>query len=62
MLLNKNAFLRANVSEIIQMEALQSRVQKFSQFNEDYKIEMQELQENEARMAAAQQLEVRDFY
>ena len=36
MLLNKNAFLRASINELIEMEALKPRVQKFRSDNEAY--------------------------
>jgi len=36
MLLNKNAFLRASVADIICLEGLRSRIEKFTKFNEDY--------------------------
>ena len=42
MLLNKNAFLRASISELISMEPLQSRVEKFTRFNEDYLVQMED--------------------
>ena len=44
MLLNKNAFLRASISELISLEPLQIRVEKFTRFNEDYLVQMEELE------------------
>ena len=41
MLLNKNAFLRASVSELIAMQGLQERVEKFTKFNEEYLAQME---------------------
>ena len=35
-LLNKNAFLRASVTEIIEMPELADRVERFQKVNEDY--------------------------
>ena len=35
-LLNKNAFLRASVTEIIEMAELADRVERFQKYNEDY--------------------------
>ena len=55
MLLNKNAFLRASVSELIAMQGLQERVEKFKKFNEEYLAQMEgqrrkEEQEQEEHM------------
>jgi len=36
MLLEKNAFLRANVSEILELDQLKTRVEKFRQINDEY--------------------------
>ena len=36
MLLHKNANLRASIQEIVELPALQSRIQKFTQMNQDY--------------------------
>ena len=36
MLLDKNAFLRASVSEVLEMDALRDRVEQFEQVNRDY--------------------------
>ena len=42
MLLNKNAMLRASIAEVIELEQLQSRIQKFTRLNEEYLIQVNE--------------------
>ena len=36
MLLNKNAFLRGSVSELLAMDALQPTIEKYNRINQDY--------------------------
>ena len=48
MLLNKNAFLRASVSELIALEGLQDRVEKFMKFNDEYLALMEDQRQQES--------------
>ena len=48
MLLNKNAFLRASVSELIALEGLQDRVEKFMKFNDEYLALMEDQRQLES--------------
>ena len=47
MLLNKSAILRASVPEILALENLQPRVEKFTKINEEYLTAVEERMENE---------------
>ena len=48
MLLNKNAFLRASVSELIALDALQDRVEKFDKINDEYLTLMEDQKQLES--------------
>ena len=48
MLLNKNAFLRASISELLELEALQTRIDKFRAVNDTYLAQMAPLSETQA--------------
>ena len=48
MLLNKNAFLRASVAELIALEGLQDRVEKFMKVNDEYLAHMEDQKQLES--------------
>lgn len=50
MLLHKNANLRASISEVIDLPELQSRVQKFSQMNQEYLVRQESFNREEAKL------------